>query len=86
MLNLLLEASTLNLDQASGYPDRFLVLFGLYEWSLAQELQIGHDHFIPKPLQLNQDNRKLVGFAMVLLDNPLNKVRGVLKRTICSGR
>jgi hypothetical protein len=27
-----------------------------------------------------------VEFAMVLLDNPLDKVCGVLKRTGCSGR
>jgi hypothetical protein len=26
MIDLLLEASTLNLDQATGFPDRFLVL------------------------------------------------------------
>jgi hypothetical protein len=27
-----------------------------------------------------------VGFAVVLLDNPLGKVCGVLKRTVCSGQ
>jgi hypothetical protein len=29
--------------------------------------------------------KAVVGFAVVLLGNPLDKVCGVLKRTVCSG-
>jgi hypothetical protein len=35
---------------------------------------------------IKKKTQTFVGFAVALLDNPLDKVCGVLKRTVCSGR